>query len=143
MTLGGRPQKSGQVNRKNERGALFRRNELNKLQVKNEKTPFRFRRTGLSMRVAIVDRNLTRRGSLRSPTAPEPPCGDPNELYELFLVADQSSQAFGQQASVEWLLERFIDARTIKAHHIAIVWQQCNQDDFRKINVLSQVLTNL
>ena len=44
---------------------------------------------------------------------------------------------------VERLLERFVDATAIETHWLAIIWQQCNQDNISEVDVLAQVLADL
>ena len=44
---------------------------------------------------------------------------------------------------VKRLLERFVDTASIKAHRLAIIWQQRDQDNIGEVNILSQVLADL
>lgn len=64
-------------------------------------------------------------------------------LHQFLLDADESTKSFGEQACIERLLERFVDAGTIKAHRVTIIWQQSNQDDLGEIRVLSKILADL
>ena len=69
--------------------------------------------------------------------------GDPVGLHQLFSGTDQRSQSLGQQAGVKRLLERLVDCRAIEGNGISIVGQQCDQNRFGEIVILTQVLADL
>ena len=64
-------------------------------------------------------------------------------LHEFFLAADQRAETFSQETSVKGLLERFVDARAIKAERLAVIGQQGDQDDVGEVIVFAQVLADL
>ena len=64
-------------------------------------------------------------------------------LDQFLLSSDKRAESFGQKTGVEWFLERLVDARSIKAHRVAVVWQQRDQDDLGKVSVLAKVLADL
>ena len=48
-----------------------------------------------------------------------------------------------EQVCIERFLERFVDAATIEAHWLSVIWKQCDENDIGEVDVLAQVLANL
>ena len=58
-------------------------------------------------------------------------------LDQFLLSSDKRTESFGQKTGVEWFLERLVDARSIKAHRVAVVWQQSDQNDLGEVGIFA------
>ena len=58
-------------------------------------------------------------------------------LDQFLLSSDKRAKSFGQKTGVEWFLERLVDARSIKAHRVAVVWQQSDQNDLGEVGIFA------
>ena len=59
---------------------------------------------------------------------------------ELFLGADECSEAFREEPRLERFAERLVDARTIEAHGVSVVRQKRDENHFAELSVASQIL---
>ncbi len=64
-------------------------------------------------------------------------------LHKFLLGTDERPESFRQESGIEWLFERFVDTRTIKAHRVAVIGKQSDQDDLGEVGILAKVLANL